>query len=68
MTKTTQHGFHSKRSCLTNLIDFYNDVFNIYGQTKTTDLINLYFQKAFDKVPKKRLLKKTCKILKWLED
>ena len=52
-----------------NLLDFYNDVFNIYNETKSVDLD---FQKVFDKVPQKRLLKKlvshsiTGKILKVL--
>ena len=30
MINNSQHGFRNKRSCLTNLLDFYNDVFNIY--------------------------------------
>ena len=29
MIDNTQHGFRNKHSCLTNLLDFYNDVFNI---------------------------------------
>ena len=58
MIKNTQHGFRHKRSCLTNLLDFYNDVFNNYDETKAVDIIYIDFQKAFDKVPHKRLLKK----------
>ena len=30
----SQHGFRNKRSCLANLPEFYNDVFNIYDETK----------------------------------
>ena len=36
MINNSQHGFRHKRSCLTNLLDFYNDVFNIYDKTKAT--------------------------------
>ena len=37
----TQHGFRNKRSCVTNLLDFYNDVFNIYDETKAVNIIHL---------------------------
>ncbi len=74
LSKSSQHGFRNKRSCLTNLLDFYNDVVNIFGETKAVDVIYLDFQKAFDKVPHKRLLNKikthgiTSNIHAWLED
>ena len=48
-----QNSFRNKRSYLTNPLDFYNDVFNIYDETKAVDLIYLDFQKAFDKTPHK---------------
>ncbi|KAF2346276.1 Endonuclease/exonuclease/phosphatase, partial [Trinorchestia longiramus] len=47
----TQHGFREKRSCLTNLLDFFGEVNRIYDRTKAVDLVYLDFQKAFDKVP-----------------
>ena len=34
MINNSQHDFRNKRSCLTNLLDFYDDVFNIYEETK----------------------------------
>ena len=74
LIKNSQHGFRNKRSCLTNLLDFYNDVFNIFDESKAVDVIYLDFQKVFDKVPHKRLLSKlnshgiTGKIHSWLED
>ena len=34
MINNSQHGFRNKRYCLTNLLDFYNDVFNIYDETR----------------------------------
>ena len=69
-----QHGFRHKRSCLTHLFDLYNNLFNNYNEIKAVDIIYLDFQKAFNKVPHKRLLKQFAshvivgKILKWLGD
>ncbi|KAF2344062.1 Reverse transcriptase domain [Trinorchestia longiramus] len=54
----TQHGFRKKRSCLTNLIDFFGEVNRIYDRTKAVDLVYVDFQKAFDKVPHERLMAK----------
>ncbi|KAF2361881.1 Reverse transcriptase domain, partial [Trinorchestia longiramus] len=54
----TQHGFREKRSCLTNLLDFFGEVNRIYDSTKAVDLVYLDFQKAFDKVPHERLMAK----------
>ena len=53
MINDSQRGFRNKRSCLTSHLDFYNDVFNIYDETKAVDRIHLDFQKAFDKIPHK---------------
>ena len=58
LLKNTQHGFRNKRSCLTNLLDFSYDILNQYDESKAVDIIYLDFQKAFDKVPHKRLLVK----------
>ena len=52
----TQHGFRNKRSCLTNLLEFYNYVFSNSDERIPSDIIYLDFQKAFDTVPHKRLL------------
>ncbi|KAF2357223.1 Reverse transcriptase domain [Trinorchestia longiramus] len=58
LTNHTQHGFREKRSCLTNLLDFFGEVNRIYDSTKAVDLVYLDFQKAFDQVPHKRLMAK----------
>ena len=69
----SQHGFRRKRSCLTNLLDFFNKVIQVYDAAKAVDVIYLDFQKAFDKVPHKRLLMKVKSlgiegnVLAWLE-
>ena len=46
-----------KRSCLTSLLDLFAQVIDYYDtdNNKTVHLIYLDFQKAFDKVPHKRL-------------
>ena len=56
----SQHGFRNKRSCLTSLLDFYAQVIDMYDEdnNKAVDLVYLYFQKAFDKVPHERQMLK----------
>ena len=58
LIRDSQHGFRRKRSCLTNLLDFFHDIFNIYDDCKELDILYFDFQKAFDKVPHRRLLSK----------
>jgi hypothetical protein len=54
----SQHGFTSGRSCLTNLLDFYNHITSLSDQGNSVDIIYLDFAKAFDKVPHNRLIAK----------
>ena len=56
LIKDSQHGFTSGRSCLTNLLDFFEAVTKYLDEGLDVDLIYLDFCKAFDKVPHKRLL------------
>ena len=58
LIRDTQHGFRRRRSCLTNLLEFYNKLFHLHDETKSLDIIYLDFQKAFDKVPHEKLLLK----------
>ena len=58
-----QHGFRSQRSCETQLVQFVHHIIsNLDGAVnrghKQTDLIIMDFDKAFDKVPHRRLLHK----------
>ena len=62
MYNKSQHGFSRHRSCLTNLLEFLEDVSCSLDNCKPVDILSLDFQKAFDKVPHKRLLLK----LVWL--
>ena len=74
LLKNCQHGFQSKRSCLTNLLDFLHDIIKEYDESKHVGIIYLDFQKAFDKVPHQRLLSKLRahgirgNVLKWIEN
>ena len=58
-----QHGFRSRRSCETQLVQFYHDLVSnldhaLNRDQKQTDAIIMDFAKAFDKVPHRRLLYK----------
>ena len=54
----SQHGFRRGRSCLTNLLEFFHDMFSLYDKSRAVDILYLDFKKAFDKVPHKRLMAK----------
>ena len=56
-----QHGFHSQRSCETQLVQFFHDMVSNLNRAlnrgyRQMDVIIMDFAKAFDKVPHKRLL------------
>ena len=53
-----QHGFRSKLSCETQLIEFTSDALKIIQDRKQCDTIVMDFSKAFDKVSHERLLYK----------
>ena len=73
LIKDTQHGFMSKRSCTTNLLQFLEVATKILDNGDPIDIIYLDFAKAFDKVPHQRLLNKmramgiSGNILRWTE-
>jgi hypothetical protein len=54
----SQHGFTSGKSCLTNLLEFFEVVTKNIDDGNSVDLLYLDFSKAFDKVPYIRLFKK----------
>ena len=58
MIKDSQHGFIQGKSCLTNLLEFLDDVTDMIDGGNPVDVIYLDFQKASDKVPHRRLLAK----------
>ena len=46
------------RSCLTNLVEFFENIICAVNNGKPVDVMYLDFQKAFDKVPHQSLLHK----------
>ena len=73
LIRATQHGFVNNRSCLTNLLEYFDIVTRSVDKGEPLDVIYLDFQKAFDKVPHKRLLLKLQAhgiggiLAKWIE-
>jgi hypothetical protein len=70
----SQHGFMKGRSCSTNLIEFLEVVTSAVDRGESVDIFYLDFSKAFDTVPKERLLVKLKakgidgKLLDWLRN
>ncbi len=54
--KDTWHGFRRHRSYLTNLLEYFHEVYLDYDTNKAFDIIYLDFKKAFDTVPHKKLM------------
>ena len=53
-----QHGFRSGRSCLTQLLEYLEELEDALEDGDCVDLVYLDCKKAFDTVPHRRLLKK----------
>jgi hypothetical protein len=58
LIKESQHGFMTGRSCGSNLLEFLEKVTKVLDEGQPFDVIFLDFAKAFDKVPREKLLEK----------
>ncbi|KAK4808571.1 hypothetical protein QYF61_009874 [Mycteria americana] len=75
--RASQRGFRKSRSCLTNLMSFYDKVTCLVDEGKAVDVIYLDFIKAFDTVSHSILLEKLaahglgrcilCWVKNWLD-
>ena len=64
---TSQHGFISGKSCITQLLEFMEDITESIDNGKDVDIVYLDCSKAFDNVAHRRLIKKTLKIMELQE-
>ena len=73
LIRDSQHGFQAGRSCITNLLEFLEEITKHIDEGSPCDIIYMDFMKAFDKVCHQRLLKKLQKhgiegkVLRWIE-
>ena len=67
-------GLWGGRSCLTNLLEYLEDLTKLVDQGHAVDIVYLDFAKAFDKVPHRRLIMKcqglgiSGKVLAWIAE
>jgi len=72
--RPSQHGFMKGRSCLTNLISFYEQVTHLVDEGEAVDVVYLDFSKAFDTVPHSILVEKLAAhgldgcMLRWIKN
>jgi len=72
--RSSQHGFTKGKSCLTNLVVFYDGMTAWVDEGRAVDVVNLDFSKAFDTVSCNILLGKLRKCgldewtLRWIEN
>ena len=74
LISSSQHGFRSKKSVDTNLLESYSLVTDLLEKGLPVDIILLDLAKAFDKVCHRYLIHRLCtlslspKVISWIED
>ena len=74
LIRSSQHGFTAGRSCLTNLLEYMEELTSLIEMGHSVDMFYLDFSKAFDLVPHRRLLVKLRglgiqgKVASWVEE
>ncbi|XP_065574937.1 uncharacterized protein LOC136036563 [Artemia franciscana] len=74
LISSSQHGFRSKRSVDTNLLESYSLVTDLIEKRVPVDIILLDLAKAFNKVCHHYLIHRLCtlslspKVISWIED
>ena len=74
LIRSSQHGFTAGRSCLTNLLEYMEELTKLVDEGLPVDMLYLDFSKAFDLVPHKRLMVKLRglgvrgKVASWVEE
>ncbi|KAK4818742.1 hypothetical protein QYF61_018729 [Mycteria americana] len=69
-----QHGFTEGKSCLTNLITFYDEVTGLADEGRAVDIVSLDFSKAFGTVSRNTFVEKLMmcgldeQTVKWTEN
>ncbi len=62
LIRDLQHSFRYKRSCLPDLLTFYNELFTIHVISRSLNIVYLDFQKALDKVHHNKLMFKVMQL------
>ncbi len=74
LIRQSQHGFMPGKSCASNLTTFLDRAAKAVDEGKSVDIFYLDFAKAFDKVPRKRLIAKLRakgleqEVVSWIEE
>ncbi|GAB0186703.1 mitochondrial enolase superfamily member 1 [Grus japonensis] len=71
---SSQHGFTKGKSCLTNLINFQDEMTGLVDEGRAVNIVSLDFSKAFDTVSYKILIDKLLmyglaeQTMRWIEN